>query len=149
MLTVLIKRLTPSAILPVKGSAEAACFDLHVDSFNHEAQGWTVHTGLSVALPQGYGMLIYARSGLGTKLGLTLRNGTGVIDSDYRGEILLKLHHGNAHLGGYRDEILKALKPGSRIAQAMIIQVPDVVMHEVDELPDSVRGTGGFGSTGA
>lgn len=144
MLTVLIKRLTPTAILPIKGSQEAACFDLHVDSFTHDGQGWTVHTGLSVALPVGYGMLIYARSGLGTKLGLTLRNGTGVIDSDYRGEILLKLHHGNYNQEG----ILQALKPGSRIAQAMIIQVPDVVMHEVDELPNSVRGTGGFGSTG-
>lgn len=144
MLTVLIKRLTPTAILPIKGSQEAACFDLHVDSFTHDGQGWTVHTGLSVALPVGYGMLIYARSGLGTKLGLTLRNGTGVIDSDYRGEILLKLHHGNYNQEG----ILQALKPGSRIAQAMIIQVPDVAMHEVDELPNSVRGTGGFGSTG-
>lgn len=144
MLTVLIKRLTPTAILPIKGSQEAACFDLHVDSFTHDGQGWTVHTGLSVALPVGYGMLIYARSGLGTKLGLTLRNGTGVIDSDYRGEILLKLHHGNYNQEGK----LQALKPGSRIAQAMIIQVPDVVMHEVDELPNSVRGTGGFGSTG-
>lgn len=144
MLTVLIKRLTPTAILPIKGSQEAACFDLHVDSFTHDGQGWTVHTGLSVALPVGYGMLIYARSGLGTKLGLTLRNGTGVIDSDYRGEILLKLHHGNYNQEGK----LQALKPGSRIAQAMIIQVPDVAMHEVDELPNSVRGTGGFGSTG-
>lgn len=144
MLTLLVKRLTSTAILPVKGSSEAACFDLHVDSFELEAQGWKVHTGLSVALPQGYGMLIYARSGLGTKLGLTLRNGTGVIDSDYRGEILLKFH-----LGGPREEILKALKPGSRIAQAMIIQIPEVTMEEVfSELPSSVRGTGGFGSTG-
>lgn len=148
MINVLVKCLTSTAILPVKGSSEAACFDLHVDSVEHDAKGWTVHTGLSVALPQGYGMLIYARSGLATKLGLTLRNGTGVIDSDYRGEIQLKLHHGNAHIGGYRDEILKALQPGSRIAQAMIIHVPDVILQEVWELPTSVRGTGGFGSTG-
>jgi dUTP pyrophosphatase len=148
MLTVAIKRLTPTAILPVKGSQEAACFDLHVDSCTHDAHGWNVHTGLSVALPAGHGMLIYARSGLGTKLGLTLRNGTGVIDSDYRGEIMLKLHHGNAYMGGYRDDIIAALKPGSRIAQAMIIHLPEVILEEVSELPDSIRGAGGFGSTG-
>ena len=145
MLAVSIKRLTPTAILPIKGSPEAACFDLHVDSFTFDPRGYDVRTGLAVALPPGYGMLIYPRSGLSTKHGLTLRNGTGVIDSDYRGEILLKF---NGSIDGYTNEVREALQPGSRIAQAMIIQLPEVVLEEVSELPNSVRGTGGFGSTG-
>jgi dUTP pyrophosphatase len=78
MLNALIKRLTPTATLPVKGSVEAACWDLHVDSVEKDFAGWVVHTGLAIALPPGYGMLIFPRSGLGTKLGLTLRNSTGV-----------------------------------------------------------------------
>ena len=145
MLTVAIKRLTPTAILPVKGSEEAACFDLHVDSMEPDSWGWTVHTGIAIALPPGYGMFIFPRSGLGTKLGLSLRNGTGVIDSDYRGEILLKFNFGHIDT---RKEIHKALEKGSRIAQATILRVPEVAFEEVSVLPDSIRGIGGFGSTG-
>lgn len=145
MLTVSVKRLSPTAILPIKGSVEAACFDLHVDNVIAEREGWTVHTGLAIALPPGYGMFIFARSGLATKFGLTLRNGTGVIDSDYRGELLLKFNSGNS---GMSLLIQHALTQGSRIAQATILQIPEVVLEEVSELPDSVRGTGGFGSTG-
>lgn len=145
MLNVLVKRLHPAAKLPVRGSAEAACFDLHIVGYATDNYGWVVHTGLAVALPPGYGMLILPRSGLGANLGLTLRNGTGVIDSDYRGEILIKLNMGFEHRA---MEIAEALKMGNRIAQAMIIQLPEIQMKEVDELPDTVRGTGGFGSTG-
>lgn len=145
MLNVLVKRLHPDAKLPVKGSAEAACFDLHVLNTVRDDFGWVVHTGLAVAMPPGYGMLIYPRSGLGTKLGLTLRNGTGVIDSDYRGEILLKLYTGHIIHSG---EVARSLQPGSRIAQAMIIQLPDVQLCEVDTLPETLRGEGGFGSSG-
>lgn len=145
MLTVAIKRLTPTAMLPVKGSEEAACFDLHVDSCVPDSWGFTIHTGIAIALPPGYGMFIFPRSGLGSKYGLTLRNGTGVIDSDYRGEILLKLNFGHIDT---RKDIQKVLVPGSRIAQATILQVPEVVLSEVSELPTTIRGAGGFGSTG-
>ena len=145
MVKVLVKRLSPMAKLPVKGSSEAACFDLTVAHAEVDSRGWSVHTGLAVALPPGYAMLIYPRSGLGTKLGLTLRNTVGVIDSDYRGEIIIKLHDGYAHC---IPEIHAALSEGSRIAQAMIIQLPEVLLDEVSELPASDRGTGGFGSTG-
>lgn len=145
MLNVLVKRLHPDAKLPTKGSAEAACFDLTVLGVASDVSGWIVHTGIAVALPPGYVMLVYPRSGTGANLGLTLRNGTGVIDSDYRGEIILKLHTGN---GARADEISRALQPGSRIAQAMIIPIPEVALQEVLELPASDRGTGGFGSTG-
>jgi dUTP pyrophosphatase len=145
MLTVSIKRLTPTATLPIKGSQEAACFDLHVDSMTPDSWGWVVHTGLAIAFPPGYGMFIFPRSGLGTKLGLTLRNSTGIIDSDYRGEILLKFNFG---FPDARGNIHTALLPGSRIAQATILQIPEVFLEEVSELPNSVRGAGGFGSTG-
>lgn len=145
MLNALVKRLTTTALLPVKGSAEAACWDLHVDSVTPDSWGWVVHTGLAIALPPGYGMFIFPRSGLGTKLGLTLRNSTGVIDSDYRGEILLKFNFG---FPDARGDIHTALLPGSRIAQATILMLPEITLREVEELPDSVRGTGGFGSTG-
>jgi dUTP pyrophosphatase len=145
MLNVLVKRLHCDAVLPAKGSSEAACFDLCVVHCVSDDVGYTIHTGLAVALPPGYGMLIFPRSGLSTKLGLTLRNGTGVIDSDYRGEILIKLNMGH---DARWQEITQALKPGSRIAQAMIIQLPEVQMKEVDELPSTERGEGGFGSTG-
>jgi dUTP pyrophosphatase len=145
MLKFLVKRLDSAAALPVKATPDSACFDLQIVSVKAEENGYTVHTGLAVALPPGYGMLIFPRSGLSTKLGLTLRNGVGVIDSDYRGEILVKLNDG--HLNRDR-EIFEALQPGNRIAQAMIIQLPEILMQEVEELPDTIRGTGGFGSTG-
>lgn len=145
MLTLAVKRLTSTAVLPIKGSLDAACFDLHVDSVEEERDGWTVHTGLSVAIPTGYGMFIFPRSGLSTKLGLTLRNGTGVIDSDYRGEILLKLNPGTL---GHWTAVQQALLPGSRIAQATVLQVPEIQFMEVSQLPETARGAGGFGSTG-
>ena len=145
MMNVLVKRLTDSAILPVKGSLEAACFDLHVDSVIRDARGWHVQTGIAVALPPGNVMLIFPRSGLSTKLGLILRNTIGVIDSDYRGEILLKFAPG---FTSAQDDVMVALKPGSRVAQAMILQLPAVVLQEVSELPETDRGVGGFGSTG-
>jgi dUTP pyrophosphatase len=145
MLQFLVKRLDSAASLPVKATPDSACFDLEILSVEAEENGYTVHTGLAIALPPGYGMLIFPRSGLSTKLGLTLRNNVGVIDSDYRGEIIVKLHPGRPERW---TEVRDALQPGSRIAQAMIIQLPEVAMKEVYELPGSVRGTGGFGSTG-
>jgi dUTP pyrophosphatase len=145
MLQFLVKRLDSAASLPVKATPDSACFDLEVLSVEAEENGYTVHTGLAIALPPGYGMLIFPRSGLSTKLGLTLRNNVGVIDSDYRGEIIVKLSNGFFERAA---AIRQALIPGSRIAQAMIIQLPEIAMEEVDELPSSVRGSGGFGSTG-
>lgn len=143
---VLVRKLHPDAKLPIKGSVEAAAFDLCVLGYQADKLGWTVHTGLSVALPPGFGMLIYPRSGLATKYGLILQNGTGIIDSDYRGEILLKLNQG---LPSRQKEILEVFTARGRVAQAIIIQIPDIEMEEVDELPSSDRGTGGFGSTGS
>lgn len=146
MLTIPFKRLTDRATLPTKATDGSVCFDLYIAHVTQDARGWTVHTDLAVALPQGYGMLIFPRSGLSTKLGLTLRNTVGVIDSDYRGEILLMMNRGNPDM---RPEIAGAMCDGARVAQAMIIQIPDVRLVNVDQLEETSRGTGGFGSTGA
>lgn len=146
MITVQFKRLHPNAIVPNKASKGAACFDLYSFMYEVDDRGYTVHTGLSIALPPNYGLLILPRSGLSTKLGLRLRNSVGVIDSDYRGELMIKFHE------GYRDaqsEIREVLLYGNRIAQALIVELPVVTWTEVDELPDSTRGLGGFGSTGS
>jgi dUTP pyrophosphatase len=146
MLTIPFKRLSPLSTLPIKATNGSACVDLCVAWVEEEPLGWTVHTDLAVALPQGYGMLIYPRSGLSTKWGLTLRNTVGVIDSDYRGEIILKFGKGHRDFG---LEIRSSMAEGVRIAQAMIIQVPDTEIVEAEALDSTSRGTGGFGSTGA
>ena len=146
MLNVLVKRLSTDAKLPIKGSPEAACFDLHVASWTTDIHGYVVYTGSAIAMPPGYGMLVFPRSGISTAYGLSLRNGTGVIDSDYRGEIILKLN--KCYTESLKTVEEEILQPGSRIAQAMIIWLPDIKLIEVDDLPSSFRGTGGFGSTG-
>jgi dUTP pyrophosphatase len=146
MVTIPFKRLSPLATLPVKATNGSACVDLCVAWVEEDQLGWTVHTDLAVALPPGYGMLIYPRSGLSTKWGLTLRNTVGVIDSDYRGEIILKFGKGHRD---YALEVRSSMAEGVRIAQAMIIQVPDTEIVEAEALNETDRGAGGFGSTGA
>lgn len=145
MLSVQFKRLHPDAFVPTKATTGSACFDLYSYECIPDERGYTVHTGLSIALPPNHGLLIFPRSGLGTKYGLTLRNAVGVIDSDYRGEIMIKLHEGNPNDQAVIRELLKY---GNRVAQALIIQFPAVEWTEVEELDTTVRGLGGFGSTG-
>lgn len=99
-----------------------------------------VHTGLSIELPRGFAGLVYARSGLATKRGLAPANKVGVIDPDYRGEIMISLHnHGNAPA---------TVHSGERVAQLVITPYLTATFREVDALSDTVRGEGGFGSTG-
>ena len=100
-----------------------------------------VPTGLAVAVPEGYVGLIFARSGLAAKQGLCLANGVGVIDSDYRGEIMVGLQN-----SGKEDYVIQ---PADRIAQLMIAPVIQAQVELVDELDETARGAGGFGSTGA
>lgn len=100
-----------------------------------------VPTGVSMALPDGYVGLVHPRSGLATRHGLTVVNAPGTIDAGYRGEIAVTL------LNTDRTETLR-FKRGDRIAQLLIQKVEHAAFIEVDELPDSVRGSGGFGSTG-
>lgn len=147
-----IKKLHPDAVVPTYATAGAACFDLHAigDAALPIGDGGlpvefygavAFRTGLSVEVPAGHVMKVYSRSGQGFKHGVRLSNGTGIIDSDYRGELMISLRNDG-------DEPF-IVRKGDRIAQAMIIPVEQVQFELADELIDTERGTGGFGSTGA
>ena len=143
-LPVNIKKIKPNATVPTYGSANAAGADLYacIDSDITIASGETIliPTGLSMELPEGYAGLIYARSGLASKKGLAPANKVGVVDSDYRGEVMVALHnHSN------KDAVIE---PGERIAQLGINPYLMGIFTEVDALGDTERGSGGFGSTG-
>ena len=138
-----IKRLNDDAVLPTYGSEYAAGADLYSasETFDIEAgETMLVHTGIAIELPQGLVGLVYARSGLASKRGLAPANKVGVIDCDYRGEIMVALHnHSNQ---------TRRVEKGERIAQLVITPYITADFFEVDELSNTVRGEGGFGSTG-
>ena len=139
-----VKKLRPNAILPTYGSAEAAGADLYacLEEEISIAPGETyfVPTGLALEVPRGCAGLIYARSSMGAKRGLAPANKVGVIDSDYRGEVrVVLLNHGSQP---------QTIQPGERIAQMIITPVLTPVYEEVEDLSDTDRGAGGFGSTG-
>lgn len=143
-----VRRLTPEAILPTYATAGAACVDLHATSIHPSttelwADTVTCGTGLAVQVPEGYAMLVFSRSGHGFRYDTRLANCVGVIDSDYRGEVKVKLTRD--HRRGWGELIIR---PGDRVAQAMLVAVPNLKLLEVDALDDTTRGTGGFGSTG-
>jgi dUTP pyrophosphatase len=100
-----------------------------------------VRTGIAIALPQGYVGLVHPRSGLATRLGVTVLNAPGTVDAGYRGEIMVNLVNHD------RERVAK-ISRGDRIAQLVVQRVEQAEFHRVDDLPDSVRGTGGHGSTG-
>lgn len=139
-----IKLLDPRARVPVYGSADAAGADLYAltDGPVDIAPGQTVlvHTGLAFAIPRGYVGLIYARSGMAVKQGLAPANKVGVIDADYRGELMVALHN---HSGETRT-----VNCGDRIAQMVITPYLTADFRVADDLDDTARGAGGFGSTG-
>lgn len=144
MNTIRVKKLSPNAILPTYGSAEAAGADLYacLDAPVIIAPGETawIPTGLALEVPKGCAGLVYARSSLGVKRGLAPANKVGVIDSDYRGEIrVVLLNHGNQ---------IQTVGHGERIAQFIITPVLTPAYEEAEELTDTRRGSGGFGSTG-
>ena len=136
-----VKKLHPDATLPTYGTAGAACFDLYaMEGAVSPYQTAIYPTGLSFEIPKDHVMLVFSRSGHGFKDDIRLSNCVGVIDSDYRGEVRVKL-------------AADGIKPprfnqGDRIAQAMILPIQQVSFALVDELSDTDRGTGGFGSTG-
>ena len=139
-----IKKLRDGAVVPAYGTDFAAGADLYacMDEEIRIAGGETVmiKTGIAMELPEGYGGLIYARRGLATKKGLAPANKVGVVDSDYRGEIMVSLHN---HSGE-----TQVVEPGERVAQMIITPYIRGLFNVVDELSDTARGTGGFGSTG-
>ncbi len=139
-----VKKLSPNAILPTYGSAEAAGADLYacLDEPIVIEPGETawIPTGLALEVPRGCAGLVYARSSLGVKRGLAPANKVGVIDSDYRGEVrVVLLNHG---------KVSQTIEHGERIAQFLITPVLTPAYKEVEQLSDTQRGVGGFGSTG-
>lgn len=142
-----IKRLYKEAILPTKGSPQAAAYDVY--ACITEGDGTVVikphttvkvGTGLSMAPPEGYFVGVYARSGLSSKEGLRPANCVGVCDEDYRGEYIVAVHNDS--------ETERIIHHGDRIAQLILQKRYDMDFVEVDELDATERGTGGFGSTG-
>lgn len=139
-----VKKLTETAKLPTRGSVFSAGFDLYadnnVDITIHPHETRKIETGLALEIPDGYYGAIFARSGLATKEGLRPANCVGICDSDYRGEYIVTIHNDSNE-----DRIIE---PKERIAQLIIMQYPHITFEEVDELSDTSRGEGGFGSTG-
>lgn len=139
-----VKKLDARAELPVFGSEFAAGADLRacLDGDLTIAPGQTalIHTGLALEIPAGYAGLVYARSGLASKRGLAPANKVGVVDADYRGEIMVALHNHGAEA--------QTVGHGERIAQLVVTPFLAVDYEEADELTDTARGAGGFGSTG-
>lgn len=139
-----VKKLSDTAQLPVRGSEQAAGYDLCADIAEQLeiAPGETakVTTGLAFAIPEGYFGGIFARSGLSTKKGLRPANCTGVVDSDYRGPVIVALHNDSVQT--------RVVEPGERIAQLILLPYLAAEFDEVEELDETDRGCGGFGSTG-
>ena len=137
-----IKLMNENAVIPTKGSKYAAGLDLYSTDDYCIWTGDTImiDTGIAVEIPKGYFGAVFARSGLATKRNLALANGVGVVDCDYRNTIKVPLHN----LGQGRQWI----KKGDRIAQLVIVSYVPVDLEIVDELSETERGMGGFGSTG-
>ena len=139
-----ILRLTDTAKLPDRGSAFAAGDDLFADVTEdvtiapHETK--MIGTGLAMEIPEGYFGGVFARSGLSAKEGLRPANCVGVVDSDYRGEVKVALHNDG--------EVPRVITSSEKIAQLVVVPFLAVNFNEVSELSDTVRGSGGFGSTG-
>lgn len=139
-----MKKLREGAVLPQRQTEGAAGYDLcaclEAPVTLQPGEGYPFPTGLAAEIPQGYAGMMFCRSGLGVKHGISLPNCVGVIDSDYRGELVVPLR--NFGDGTY------TIQPGERIAQLVIMPVllPEIV--EVEELSQTQRGQGGFGSTG-
>lgn len=139
-----IKKLTDTAILPERGSEYAAGYDLFADLETsvelppHETK--MIGTGLAMEIPEGYFGGIFARSGLSAKEGLRPANCVGVVDADYRGQVCVAMHNDG--------ETVRTIDPGQKIAQMVVVPFLNVEFDQVDELSETIRGAGGFGSTG-
>ena len=139
-----VKKLNENAILPTYGSASAAGADLYnlpgADVVIPAHETVMVHTGLAMEIPEGYAGFLFARSGIASKRGLAPANKVGVIDSDYRGEFMVALHN--------HSNVDATIVGGERIAQLCILPVLQAEFLVAEELGETARGEGGFGSTG-
>ena len=144
MTPIKIKKLNENAIIPTYGTEFSAGADLYAlpgEPITVEPHKTVmIHTGLAMEIPEGFGGFIFARSGLASMKGLAPANKVGVIDADYRGEIMVALHNHSA--------TAQTISSGERIAQLVIMPYIAAEFVECDELSDTVRGSGGFGSTG-
>ena len=144
MMNIRVKKLNENATLPTYGSEYAAGADLYacMDEAVTINPGETVmvHTGLAMEIPAGYAGLIYPRSGMASKRGLAPANKVGVVDPDYRGEFMVALHN--------HSLTTQTVEPNERIAQLVITPFLTATFEVTEELSDTVRGEGGFGSTG-
>ena len=140
-----VKKLRENAVIPQKATSGSAGYDIYaaIDEKIILEPGKTVliPTGLAMEIPEGYAGFIFTRSGLSIKHGVHVTNGVGVIDSDYRGEVHVGLHN--------LSEKPYEIAPGERVAQLILMSYLSVDMVECDELSDTARGAGGFGSTGS
>ena len=138
-----IKKLNQKAIIPTYGtefSAGADLYNLDTTVTVEPHKTTLIHTGIAIEIPEGYCGLIFARSGLATKRGLAPANKVGVIDADYRGEVMVALHN--------HTDTLAEVAAGERVAQLAIVPFLKAEFEVVGELSDTARGDGGFGSTG-
>ncbi len=144
METVRFTKLDPRAIVPKYATADAAGADLYARLSEALTIGAgetkMVHTGIAIAVPQGFAGLVYARSGLASKRGLAPANKVGVIDADYRGEVMVALHNHSPEA--------QTIEDGERIAQLVITPVVQALFEECETLDETEGGEGGFGSTG-
>ena len=138
------KKLNEGAITPTYGSEFSAGADLYLLSDGAETilphTTKLLHTGISIEIPVGYCGLIFARSGLASKRGLAPANKVGVVDADYRGEVMVALHN--------HSDSEQTVEPGERIAQLAIVPFLKAEFDECTDLSTTARGEGGFGSTG-
>lgn len=151
MLDVKIQKVLPDAIVPKKAHEDDAGFDLYTAPYDNKTFGYKEHvpprksmtfrTGIAMEIPKGYVGLVFARSGLGIKRGLKPRNCVGVIDSNYRGEILVCLYNDN-------ETTWQNVEIGERIAQIVIVPYLQCNLITVDSLEETDRGNNGFGSSG-
>lgn len=144
MTSIKIKKLNENAIIPTYGTEFSAGADLYAlpgEAVTVEPhQTVMIHTGLAMEIPEGYAGLIFARSGLASKRGLAPANKVGVVDPDYRGEFMVALHN-------HTDEP-RTVEGGERVAQLVIVPFIQGSFEVANELSETVRGEGGFGSTG-
>jgi dUTP pyrophosphatase len=137
-----IQRVRPDAVLPRRAYTGDAGIDLAACERVELAPGERalVPTGLAVAIPDGFAGYVQPRSGLASKHGISVVNSPGLVDAGYRGELLVNLLNTDAH-----EPFV--VEPGMRIAQLVVLEIPEVELVEVDELPESERGVRGFGSS--
>ena len=144
MQTVKVKKLNEKAIIPTYGSSFAAGADLYAccegEISINPGETVLIKTGIAMEIPENFVGLVYARSGIATKRGLAPANKVGVIDADYRGEIMVSLHN--------HSNLVQSISEGERIAQLVIAPYLTANFVEAETLDETARGAGGFGSTG-